>query len=43
MALFFRRGNKVQIRNVPSHVPKEEIERLVTTFGTPQKCDIGKL
>ena len=40
---FCRRSNRIQIRNVPAHVPKEELDRLVTTFGNPQKCDIGRL
>ena len=42
-AVFCRRSNRIQIRNVPAHVPKEELDRLVTTFGNPQKCDIGRL
>lgn len=34
-----RRSNKIQIRNVPPHVSKEEIDHIVSTFGPINRCD----
>lgn len=38
-----RRGrkpsNKIQIRNLPSHVTREETESIVSPFGNVQKCE----
>lgn len=36
-----RRSNRIQIGNVPSHVTKEDLEHLVGTFGTVQRCDVS--
>ena len=35
-----RRTNRIQIRNFPQQVTKEEVEQLVAAFGTVQRCDI---
>lgn len=36
-----RRTNRIQIRNFPQQVTKEEVEQLVAAFGTVQRCDIA--
>jgi len=35
-----RRSTRVQIANVPTNVGREDLERLVATFGTVQKCEL---
>lgn len=41
--IIFRRSNKVQIRNFPSHIGAEEIQELVRSYGPVQKCELGKV
>ena len=38
----FRRSNRIQIRNLPPQTNKEDIEQLVGTFGTIQRCELGR-
>ena len=40
--VLFRRSNRIQIRNVPPHSTKEDIEHLVASFGTVQRCELGR-
>lgn len=34
------RGNRVQVGNIPSHVQREEIHQLLSTFGTVQNLEL---
>lgn len=34
-----RRSNKIQIRNLPQHITKSDVEQLVASFGTIQCCN----
>ncbi|KAK2158971.1 hypothetical protein LSH36_161g14031 [Paralvinella palmiformis] len=35
-----RRSNRIVIRNLPEHAGQEDIQHLVATFGTVQRCDL---
>ena len=37
-----RKSNRIQIRNLPDPLVKDDIEKLVESMGTVQRCDIGK-
>jgi len=36
-----RPSNRIQIRNVPAAVSKDEIDQLVATYGTVKKSNLG--
>ncbi|XP_014668900.1 PREDICTED: insulin-like growth factor 2 mRNA-binding protein 2 isoform X2 [Priapulus caudatus] len=37
-----RKSTKVQVRNVPTHVIWEDLERLIANYGTVQRCEQPK-
>jgi len=37
-----RKSNRLQIRNLPSSATKDDVQELVGTFGTIQRCDLGR-
>jgi hypothetical protein len=37
----FRRGNRIQLKNVPADMPKENVEHMLSQCGTLLRCELG--